>query len=318
MITRSSSCRNLVVAAVFASPWSAAAAWSQQPARPANDREGVTALLTSLVEAYNKADAEALAGLFAANAVSIAGDGEEVSGAEAIVARYAAAFEDGPTAQLAGQVASIRFPTPDVACVSGDFQLLDEGEIPFTAGRFCVLAVKGDGKWRVAELRDESVEVAPPASNEERLEELAWMVGEWLDESEGVRVETRIDWAENRNFLVRTYTLQIDGEAAASGTQWIGWDASTEQIKSWVFDSEGGHGSGTWTNVGDAWIIKATGVLRNGDSTSATQIIEKVNNDAARFRSTERVIGGELMPDVDEVVMVRKPPAPGGEKPAKP
>lgn len=310
MFTRSMLRWTFPVAVAVAALMVGSAGWSQQPTKPAEDREGVTALLTALVEAYNKADAKTLATLFAEDAVSVDSDGSETAGAEAIVALYAAAFEGGPTAQLAGQVASLRFPAPEVASISGDFQLLDEQDAPFTAGRFCLIATRKDGKWRIAELRDESVEVAPPLSNEERLEELAWMVGEWVDESQGVRVETKIEWAANRNFLVRTYSLEIEGEAAASGTQWIGWDASTEQIKSWVFDSEGGHGSGTWTNLGDAWVIKATGVLRNGDSTSATQVIEKVNADAARFRSTERVIGGELLPDVEEVVMVRKPPAP--------
>ncbi len=289
--------------------------WAQGTPKPADDTAGVTTLLTALVDAYNKADAKALEGLFDPPAVSIDADGVETQGAEAIVAQYAQAFGEGPTAQMAGEIVSIRFPLADLASISGNFELLDAGDSIFSVGRFGLLAARKEGKWRVVELRDDSVVVEGPASNEERLQELAWMVGDWVDESDASKVETKIEWAENRNFLIRRYSVEIEGEPASTGTQWIGWDPSTEQIKSWVFDSEGGHGSGTWTSLGDAWVIKATGVLRNGDSSSATQVIQKVNDDVVRFRSTERVVGGELLPDIDEVVMVRKAPAPAATAP---
>ena len=47
-------------------------------------------------------------------------------------------------------------------------------------------------------------------------------------------------------------------------TQRIGWDPLTKQIKSWVFDSEGGYGDGLWTRKGNQWVIKSTGVLPDG------------------------------------------------------
>src|SRR5262249_54307075 len=117
-------------------------------------------------------------------------------------------------------------------------------------------------------------------------------------------------WDDSRNFLVRTYTLQIGGEPATSGTQIIGWDPRVEQIRSWVFDSEGGFGEGNWINQGNRWIIKASGVLRDGSATTATQLIEMVNNDAVKLSSYDRTAGDESLPDVPEVVMVRKAPAP--------
>ena len=99
----------------------------------------------------------------------------------------------------------------------------------------------------------------------------------------------------------------------------IGWDPKTSQLKSWSFDSEGGHGEGHWTRVGDdQWIVKAQGSLRDGSATSATQTITRVNKDAMKFTSTDRVIGGQFAPDIDEMVLVRKPPAPGGAPNAAP
>jgi hypothetical protein len=57
-------------------------------------------------------------------------------------------------------------------------------------------------------------------------------------------------------------------------------------------------------------VIKATGVLRDGSPTSATQIIDVVGKDAVKTKSLDRIIGGQIAPDIDEVLMVRKPPEP--------
>ena len=55
--------------------------------------------------------------------------------------------------------------------------------------------------------------------------------------------------------------------------QRIGWDPLTKQIKSWVFDSEGGYGDEFWTRKGNQWVIKSTGVLPDGRTASATHVL---------------------------------------------
>jgi hypothetical protein len=97
----------------------------------------------------------------------------------------------------------------------------------------------------------------------------------------------------------------------------IGWDPQSGQIKSWLFNSEGGHGEGMWNRTGDnEWVIKATGVLRDGRPTSATQIQTMVNKDSVKVSSIDRIIGGVVAPDITDVIMVRKPPQPRGTAPA--
>ena len=92
----------------------------------------------------------------------------------------------------------------------------------------------------------------------------------------------------------------------------IGWDPQSGQIKSWLFDSNGGHGEGLWTRTGDKeWVVKAQGVLRDGRPTSATQIHTIINKDSVKTSSIDRIIGGQVAPDIADVVMVRKPPQPG-------
>ena len=122
-------------------------------------------------------------------------------------------------------------------------------------------------------------------------------------------------WEEGQKFLVRKYSIETKGEPNRSGTQWIGWDPQAEQIRSWVFDSEGDFGQGHWTRSGNAWIVKASGITGDGLTTSSTQVIEPINKDSLKLRSTDRVIGTELLPDIDEVVMVRKPPQPDSDRP---
>jgi len=93
-------------------------------------------------------------------------------------------------------------------------------------------------------------------------------------------------------------------------TQRIGWDPLSKQIKSWVFDSEGGYGDGLWTRNGDQWMIKSSGVLPDGRIATATNILTRVGPNAARWASTERTVGGFHAPDRFENMMVRRPPSP--------
>ncbi len=130
--------------------------------------------------------------------------------------------------------------------------------------------------------------------------------------------QLRIRWADNKSFLIRTYSIEIQGEKASSGTMIIGWDPQTAQIKSWVFSSGGGHGEGLWTRSAEnQWIVKAQGTRHDGQPNSATQIHTILNKDVVKTSSIDRIIGGQLAPDIADVVMVRQPPRPQSQaKPA--
>jgi hypothetical protein len=90
--------------------------------------------------------------------------------------------------------------------------------------------------------------------------------------------------------------------------QVIGWDESTKQIRSWVFDSDGGFGDGIWSRKENRWTIKSTGTLPDGGKSSAVQIMTQVDGDSFKWQSVNREVDGELLPNVDEVLIVRKPP----------
>jgi hypothetical protein len=133
-----------------------------------------------------------------------------------------------------------------------------------------------------------------------------------------VKSTSSVTWADNYSFLIRAFEIEVKGEKPTTGTMFVGWDPQSGQIKSWLFDSNGGHGEGLWTRTGEKeWVVKAHGVLRDGRPTSATQVHVVLNKDSVKTSSIDRIIGGQVAPDITDVVMVRKPPEPR-DAPAEP
>jgi uncharacterized protein (TIGR02246 family) len=296
---------------------------AKTPAKPAAPGEdaGLTAareLLVGFTRAYNAPDVAALAGLFTDDATVIDSNGDEVRGKEALGEMYATAFEDAPGVRLEAQLDGVRYITPDVARAEGRCRLSTGSGDASEFRRFSGLLVRKDGKWRIAEIHDYPMAVGD-VTPYERLSELEWMVGDWVDEDPDNKVTASIRWADNRSYLIRTYTVELQGQKASSGTMFIGWDPQTGQIKSWLFDSGGGHGEGLWTRSADnEWVVKAHGVLRDGRPNSATLIHTVVNKDAVKTISIHRILGGQMAPDVPEILMVRKPPPPASDATPKP
>jgi hypothetical protein len=143
------------------------------------------------------------------------------------------------------------------------------------------------------------------------------MVGEWVNENSDSVVHTTCAWTDNKCFLLREFTVKLAGHPALTGSQRIGWDPLRKQIRSWVFDSEGGFAEGLWSRQGNQWYVKISGVLRDGRTLSATQVITLLNKDSSTWTSVDRTIGGEVVPDIDSFTLVRKPPQPKGFEAAR-
>jgi hypothetical protein len=71
------------------------------------------------------------------------------------------------------------------------------------------------------------------------------LAGTWQDKSGDQTVQSKINWAGDKNFLVRTINVKGD-QSATDGWEIIGWDPVRQQIRSWIFDSNGGFGESTW------------------------------------------------------------------------
>lgn len=272
-----------------------------------NDEKAIRAADESFIRAYNAADSKAIAELFAEDAEAVEGDGEPVRGRKAIASLFAAIFEDSPGAKLEITTDSLRFLGPDAALETGRTSLTPTpGERPVVS-RFTVVYVKRDGRWVQSYVREHSETLVPP---HEHLKDLEWIVGEWVEEARDAVVSMSCRWSDDKNYLLRDFSIQVLGRPALSGTERIGWDPLTKQFRSWVFDSNGGYGEGHWTRRGNEWVIKSSGVREDGRRVSSTQILTLAGPHSARWMVVDRTLGGKAVPDFDEIVMVKKPPKP--------
>ena len=279
------------------------------------EQKAILESFANFTNSFARADVNSLAGAFVDDATIIDPDDNETRGKAAITETYKTSFQESPGLKLESNVEEIRFLTPDVARVAGQTRLSSPKSEAAEFNRFTALLVRHDGKWRIAEIH-EHASAAVDVKPYERLKELEWMVGDWVDESENNKSESSVRWADNQSYLVRTYAIEVQGEKPSTGTMFIGWDPQSGQIKSWLFNSEGGHGEGLWSRTNEKeWVIKAQGVLRDGRPTSATQIHTMINKDSVKVSSIDRIIGGVVAPDIVDVIMVRKPPAPAGAAP---
>ena len=146
-------------------------------------------------------------------------------------------------------------------------------------------------------------EDAQPTS---RLDELNWMIGQWVDQGDNSTITTKCSWTKNRKFLKRSFQVKIDEEVTLEGDQFVGWDPIAGQIRSWTFDSEGGIGEGLWIQDGNRWLVKASFVLSDGGRASSLNVYTYVDADTIRWQSTNREIAGELQPNIPEVTVVRQ------------
>ena len=274
-------------------------------ATPADEQQ-IRQAIIAFVENYNGRKLDALVAQFTADAVFILKDGSEFRGAAEIRKTFEDAFSDNVKAAISLTVDSIRFVTSDVAIEVGASTNFPDGATETSRSRYTVLHVKRDGKWLMNSARVEEEEVL---SAYEQLRQLEWMVGDWIDEGRDEIVETTVQWADNKSFLLQEFQVIREAKVALKGSQRIGWDPQAKQIRSWVFDSAGGFGEASWTRVDDQWICKAKGVQMDGTSASATRILDQLSKDRMVWSSVDRLAGDQRLPDV-EVIMVRKPPKP--------
>jgi uncharacterized protein (TIGR02246 family) len=270
------------------------------------DESAIRANIAQFVKAYNAGDAKGVAALFTPDGQAVDKDGDAAEGREAIAKTFGELFAARPKKKLEIFVESIRFLGADLAMEVGTTKETPAPNEPAEYDRYTVLHVKRNGKWQMALARDEE---GPTATGHERLEPLAWLVGDWVDDGGSTVVYSSCRWSEDGNFLLQDFKLQVNGQSAMNVNQRIGWDPIGKRVHSWVFDSEGGYGESDWTRDGSAWIIKATGVRPDGTTASATNLLMPTGTDGYVWRSTDRIVGDERQPQT-EVKVVRKPPQP--------
>ena len=133
------------------------------------------------------------------------------------------------------------------------------------------------------------------------------MIGDWVDEGDGASVSLENRWSKNKHFIIRTFSVTIEGQVGLEGKQILTWDPIKKTIRSWVFDSEGGFGEAVWTQRGDKWVATSSQILKGGKRASSINILTPVDENSFTWQSVGREVDGELLPNTPKVTIVRKP-----------
>jgi uncharacterized protein (TIGR02246 family) len=284
------------------------AADASRPTQSA-DEKAIRAVDDLFISNYNKGDGKALTGLFTEDAEVAEANGDRYQGRGLIEQSFADTFASSKGVKIALEIEAIRFLSPDVAKEEGRSLVTPAKGAPVSR-LYTVLFVKREGRWLISSVREEPDPLVRP---HDRIKDLEWMVGDWIDEGADSVVRLHCQWSEDQNFLFRTFTVKRQGKPVMTVAQRIGWDAVARQVRSWEFDSEGGFGEGKWSRDGERWVVKSTGVRPEGTTASATNVMSRERPDLVKWISTDRVIGDESVPDDLVYVLVRVPPPPKAE-----
>lgn len=274
-------------------------------ANQAEDEANIRKQDEAYAVAYNNRDAKAVAALWSPDAVYLDPDtGEAAVGREEIEKMFAAAMADLKDAKLEISVESIKFVSPNVAIENGVARIVKPDAEPEETN-YSAAFVRRDGQWLLDRVSEEASAAALP-SNYEHLKELEWMIGSWVDQDENATIQTDCQWTKNQNFINRSFAVVVGDQVDMAGMQIIGWDPVAKKIRSWLFDSDGGFAEATWTHKGDRWVIQQSGTSPDGSRNSAVNIMTQIDENSFTWQSVNREVDGDILPNVDEVRIVRK------------
>jgi len=224
--------------------------------------------------------------------------GEEAQGREAIAKLFKEKFENAKERKITVVHKKLYFRTPSEASEQGVINV-EEAEQPSKQVAFQMIFVKENGTWLIDHIGQ--IELTTPSSNFAHLQDVAWLVGDWKDVDPNVEITFKGGWDASKNYIKQHFEMTIYGEESIEGQQIIAWDSVENVIRSWVFDSDGGFGEGTWEKNGDSWYVFMKYTLSNGTLGSATNIYTPVDDDSYTYASIDREIDGEMLPNMDPV-----------------
>jgi uncharacterized protein (TIGR02246 family) len=263
------------------------------------------------VKAFNAADAAALGGMFAEAGELVDENGTVHTGKAAITELFKGFFAKFPKAVLDMQVTSVRPVGEALAVEEGERRITAEDGAASAQVRYVAVRSKQGDRWPIASYREFSDDPLP--TPQEMLQGVAWLEGDWVDESPDARTAISFRRSEDGNFLLGDYDIAIAGGPTSKSTQRIGWDPVTGQLRSWTFDADGGFSQGEWDAIENGWVVKSEATMPDGTTGSATMTITVKDADHFVVRSSDRIVGGVEESDF-EVTIARKPPVPGVKK----
>ncbi len=293
--------RNLLFLALILS--AARAAVADKPNELAQAKTAIEARAAAIRTAFAEHDAAAIAAFWTPDGDFVNSDGRRVEGREAIEKAWAQFFQENPDVTLRTSLLSVRQIAPGVVVNDAIAEASPRPAGPPKEYRFSLVNVKKKGKWLVAAAREAAL---PIPSNYEYLKEMEWMIGDWHAARDNAILQSKCDWTPNKNFIIRSYTVDRQGRLDIGGLQRIAWDPVGRRITTSSIDSDGSVFQGVMTRRDNRWTEKETGTLRDGTPVSSTTIITRIDNDTFTLRCVQRTVGGVPQDDIDTIKIQRK------------
>jgi uncharacterized protein (TIGR02246 family) len=260
--------------------------------RTVHTEQAIREATTAFADAFNKRDLAAFSALWAPDAEYIDEAGNVTKGRDAIAKLFKGYLDAHKGARITLKVTSIQALSKDVARQDGTSVLQDSGGTS-DEGRYTAIWIKADEKWRICSARDLPSD-SREASGNSPLKELKWLVGDWEAEKGAFNVSIR--WTLNQAFLSVDYKAKA-GDLEMSVMQLIGFDPLSGQIKIWTFDSLGGYSEALVRREGNTWRAEVAGVLPDGQTGTAVNVIRYVDDNTFIFQARDREVGGMPIPN---------------------
>ncbi len=271
----------------------------ERPATAAvkDDERAIQKAIDDYCSAFNKGDADGILAIWSADGEYIDENGKSIKGRDALAALFKSAVAANKGAKVQIKTSSMRFFN-DVAWQDGS-AIVTQANGESDSSPFTAIWTKKDGKWLLNLVREHPVQVAADKDEPNpRLKELSWLIGDWVNEDKDSKITFSAKWMKGDRFLATDLAAFQKDDETMSLIQVIGWDPTTEQLHSWLFDTRGGFGQGNWTRKGNTWTVEASGVTADGRRGSGTHIWRMVDENTFTWEGIDRDVGGQLLPDV--------------------
>lgn len=252
----------------------ASRAAAQVKSAPTGEEANVRAAALDYLQSLHRGDAARLRALWTADGDYVDAQGKKYK-AQDLIAQFEATGATDPAA--AAEAAKIKPPASTLRFVEPGLAIEDgvigppAPDSESSGGRFTAVWVKRNGRWQLDALRETAAPSAPVADESNpKLQPLAWLVGEWAGHANDADVLMSWHWSDGGAYLVGEFAIYRDGQPMAGGSQRVGWDPVAGQIKSWIFDSQGGSGEGQWRADGQHWTVDSKHVTADGEQAKAS------------------------------------------------
>ena len=267
------------------------------------DQKAIRESAERFVTAFNKGDAKAIAALWAANCEYTDETGRLFRGRDTVEKHYAAFFAANPGLTIEISIASLKTIGGHAAIEDGTAIVKNAKGAMVSRGSYTAIHVKEGGTWLIASVRERA---APSLSKRPALEDLEWLVGDWIAANDSKTLEFSFRWIADKKFLELSYSARDKRDPVRSGIQIVGRDPVSGEVISWSFDSTGGYGRGHWKLLKKGIIIESRGTMADGLPTAATEILSKTGANGFTWKSVDRSVAGQSLNDTGAIAMKRK------------